>query len=76
MGVQVPPSAPTLTTALAWAFVRSSPSYVFRSAGFKQTEHPSKLQSEDIEDMVNAMLGLHDRGLTSELTVFATNPVA
>ena len=44
------------------------------AAGFPQTDHPSKLQSEDIAHMVKAVLEMHDRGFTTELTVFATNP--
>ena len=45
------------------------------TAGFDQADHPSKLQSEDIAHMVMAVLEMHDRGFTTELTVFATNPV-
>ncbi|MEO2194599.1 MAG: SDR family oxidoreductase [bacterium] len=45
------------------------------SAGFDQADHPSKLQVEDIAHMVKAVLEMHDRGFTTELTVFATNPV-
>ena len=45
------------------------------AAGFEQTDHPSKLRSEDIAGMVKAVLEMHDRGFTTELTVFATNPV-
>ena len=45
------------------------------TAGFEQANHPSKLQSEDIAHMVMAVLEMHDRGFTTELTVFATNPV-
>ena len=45
------------------------------TAGFEQADHPSKLQSEDIAHMVKAVLEMHDRGFTTELTVFATNPV-
>ena len=45
------------------------------TAGFEQADHPSKLQSEDIAHMVMAVLEMHDRGFTTELTVFATNPV-
>ncbi|MDA1095471.1 MAG: SDR family NAD(P)-dependent oxidoreductase [Acidobacteria bacterium] len=44
------------------------------SAGFDQVDHPSKLQSEDIAHMVMAVLEMHERGFTTELTVFATNP--
>ena len=45
------------------------------SAGFEQADHPSKLQVEDIAHMVKAVLEMDDRGFTTELTVFATNPV-
>ena len=45
------------------------------TAGFEQAGHPSKLQAEDIAHMVTAVLEMHDRGFTTELTVFATNPV-
>ena len=45
------------------------------AAGFDQSDHPSKLQAEDIAHMVKAVLEMHDRGFTTELTVFATNPV-
>ncbi len=44
------------------------------TAGFEQVDHPSKLQAEDIAHMVKATLEMHDRGFTTELTVFATNP--
>ena len=45
------------------------------NAGFEQADRPSKLQSEDIAHMVKAVLEMDDRGFTTELTVFATNPV-
>ncbi len=45
------------------------------AAGFEQSDHPSKLQAEDIAHMVKAVLEMNDRGFTTELTVFATNPV-
>lgn len=44
------------------------------TAGFPQTDNPSKLQGEDIAHMVKAILEMEDRGFTTELTVFATNP--
>ena len=44
------------------------------AAGFPQTDHPSKLHPEDIANMVKSVLEMHDRGFTTELTVFATNP--
>ena len=45
------------------------------AAGFEQKDHPSKLQSSDIAHMVKAVLEMPDRGFTTELTIFATNPV-
>lgn len=45
------------------------------TAGFSQdTSNPSKLQPEDIAHVVKSALEMHDRGFTTELTVFATNP--
>jgi 3-oxoacyl-[acyl-carrier protein] reductase len=45
------------------------------TAGFSQDDdNPTKLQSEDIAHIVKAALEMHDRGFTTELTVFATNP--
>ena len=45
------------------------------NAGFGQDDdNPTKLQSEDIAHVVKAALEMHDRGFTTELTVFATNP--
>jgi 3-oxoacyl-[acyl-carrier protein] reductase len=45
------------------------------TAGFPQdTKNPTKLQSEDIAHIVRAVLEMNDRGFTTELTVFATNP--
>jgi 3-oxoacyl-[acyl-carrier protein] reductase len=45
------------------------------SAGFSQTDdNPTKLQAEDIAHVVKSALEMHDRGFTTELTVFATNP--
>jgi 3-oxoacyl-[acyl-carrier protein] reductase len=45
------------------------------SAGFGQDDdNPTKLQSEDIAHVVKAVLEMDDRGFTTELTVFATNP--
>jgi len=45
------------------------------AAGFTQKDNPSKLRSADIAHAVRAMLEMDDRGFTTELTVFATNPV-
>jgi NAD(P)-dependent dehydrogenase (short-subunit alcohol dehydrogenase family) len=42
--------------------------------GTPQTPNPTKLQPEDIAHMVKAMLKMDDRGFTTELTIFATNP--
>ena len=45
------------------------------NAGFSQDdENPTKLQAEDIAHVVKAVLEMNDRGFTTELTVFATNP--
>ena len=44
------------------------------TAGFPQQDHASKLQASDIAHMVKAILEMEDRGFTTELTVFATNP--
>jgi 3-oxoacyl-[acyl-carrier protein] reductase len=45
------------------------------NAGFSQDDtNPTKLQSEDIAHIVKAVLEMNDRGFTTELTVFATNP--
>jgi 3-oxoacyl-[acyl-carrier protein] reductase len=45
------------------------------TAGFSQDDkNPTKLQSEDIAHIVKAVLEMNDRGFTTELTVFATNP--
>lgn len=43
-------------------------------AGFDQKENPTKLHAEDIAHMVKSVLEMDDRGFTTELTVFATNP--
>jgi len=45
------------------------------TAGFAQDDtNPTKLQAEDIAHVVKAVLEMNDRGFTTELTVFATNP--
>ena len=44
------------------------------AAGFLQKANDSKLQIEDIAHAVRAVLEMDDRGFTTELTVFATNP--
>jgi 3-oxoacyl-[acyl-carrier protein] reductase len=55
-----------------------SPSEVITSfaatAGFEQKDNPSKLRGEDIAHAVRGVLEMNDRGFTTELTVFATNP--
>jgi len=44
------------------------------ASGFAQKDNPTKLRSEDIAHAVRAVLEMDDRGFTTELTVFATNP--
>ena len=45
------------------------------TAGFTQNDdNPTKLRPEDIAHVVKAALEMNDRGFTTELTVFATNP--
>lgn len=45
------------------------------TAGFSQDDdNPTKLQPQDIAHVVKAALEMNDRGFTTELTVFATNP--
>jgi 3-oxoacyl-[acyl-carrier protein] reductase len=43
-------------------------------AGGKQDPNPTRLHAEDIARAIVAMLEMNDRGFTTELTVFATNP--
>ncbi len=45
------------------------------TAGIQQKDNPSKLRGEDIAHGVRSVLEMNDRGFTTELTVFATNPV-
>jgi len=45
------------------------------AAGFEQKDNASKLRPADIAHAVCSMLQMEDRGFTTELTVFATNPV-
>jgi 3-oxoacyl-[acyl-carrier protein] reductase len=45
------------------------------TAGFEQKVNDSKLRASDIAHAVRAALEMDDRGFTTELTVFATNPV-
>ena len=44
------------------------------ASGFQQRDNQTKLRGEDIAHMVKALLEMDDRGFTTELTVFATNP--
>jgi len=44
------------------------------ASGFQQKDNPSKLRGEDIAHAVKGVLEMNDRGFTTELTVFATNP--
>src|SRR5262245_36519183 len=44
------------------------------ASGFAQKDNPTKLRSDDIAHAVKAVLEMDDRGFTTELTVFATNP--
>jgi 3-oxoacyl-[acyl-carrier protein] reductase len=44
------------------------------ASGFQQKDNPTKLRGEDIAHAVKAILEMNDRGFTTELTVFATNP--
>ncbi|MEI9813491.1 MAG: SDR family NAD(P)-dependent oxidoreductase [Acidobacteriota bacterium] len=45
------------------------------AAGFETKDNPSKLRPEDFGHAVRGILEMNDRGFTTELTVFATNPV-
>jgi 3-oxoacyl-[acyl-carrier protein] reductase len=45
------------------------------TAGFPQKANDSKLRGEEIAHAVKAMLEMDDRGFTTELSVFATNPI-
>ncbi len=45
------------------------------AAGIQQKDNPSKLRSSDIAHAVRSVLEMDDRGFTTEVTVFATNPV-
>jgi 3-oxoacyl-[acyl-carrier protein] reductase len=40
----------------------------------QDTDNPTKLRPEDVAHMVKAVLEMDDRGFTTELTMFATNP--
>lgn len=45
------------------------------TAGLAQKANDSKLRGEEIAHAVKAMLEMDDRGFTTELSVFATNPL-
>ena len=48
----------------------------YATAGLPQKkENPTKLQGDDIAHAVRSALEMDDRGFTTELTVFATNPI-
>jgi 3-oxoacyl-[acyl-carrier protein] reductase len=44
------------------------------TAGLAQKENPTKLRGQEVAHMVKAVLEMDDRGFTTELTIFATNP--
>ena len=44
------------------------------ASGFQQKDNPTKLRAEEIAHAVKAVLEMDDRGFTTELTIFATNP--
>ena len=44
------------------------------ASGFESKDNPTKLRAEDIAHVVRGILEMDDRGFTTELTVFATNP--
>ena len=44
------------------------------ASGFQQRDNPSKLRGDEIAHAVKSILEMDDRGFTTELTVFATNP--
>jgi 3-oxoacyl-[acyl-carrier protein] reductase len=43
-------------------------------SGLQQKDNPTKLRGDDIAHAVKAVLEMNDRGFTTEITVFATNP--
>jgi 3-oxoacyl-[acyl-carrier protein] reductase len=45
------------------------------TAGFAQKANSSKLRGEEIAQTVKAILEMDDRGFTTEVSVFATNPL-
>jgi 3-oxoacyl-[acyl-carrier protein] reductase len=44
------------------------------ATGRARAENPTKLRGEDVAHAVKAVLEMDDRGFTTELTIFATNP--
>lgn len=44
------------------------------ASGFQQKDNPTKLRGTEIAHSVKSVLEMDDRGFTTELTVFATNP--
>jgi len=46
----------------------------FETAGIPQVANESKLRGEEIAHAVKSILEMDDRGFTTEITVFATNP--
>ncbi len=47
----------------------------FSAAGLPQNVNDSKLRGEDIAYAIKSILEMDDRGFTTEMTIFATNPV-
>jgi len=47
----------------------------FATAALPQKANASKLRGEEIAHAVKAMLEMDDRGFTTELSIFATNPI-
>ena len=45
------------------------------TAGIPQKANESKLRGEEIAQAVKAMLEMDDRGFTTEVSIFATNPI-
>jgi 3-oxoacyl-[acyl-carrier protein] reductase len=48
--------------------------HFFETAGMPQIANESKLRGEEIAHAVKSILEMDDRGFTTEITVFATNP--
>ena len=46
----------------------------YQRAGLSQKDNPSKLHPEDIAHAIINALSMHDRGFTTDVTVWATNP--